>query len=62
MNAKITARWWNEDFKTRFGEQGSIHEFPNDTETFLKEMIPFGRFEIQMYNGLLELEFQNDYD
>ena len=47
---------------SRHGEIGSVHDFPNDTETFLKEIIPFGRFEVQMYDGLMELEFHNDYD
>jgi hypothetical protein len=62
MKAKIKARWWNADFQKKFGEFGSVHDFPNDTETFLKGIIPFGRFEVQMYDGLMELEFHNDYD
>ena len=62
MKAKIKARWWNTDLQEKFGEFGSIHDFPNDIETFLKEIIPFGRFEVQMYDGLMELEFHNDYD
>ena len=62
MKAKIKARWWNENFKNRFGEFGSVHDFPNDTETFLKEVVPFGRFKIKMIDGLFEFDFHNDYD
>jgi len=64
MKAKIKARWWNEGFKAKFGEYGSIHNLPLDTETFMLEIgIPFGRFEAKkIQDDLLELEFQNDYD
>jgi hypothetical protein len=63
MKAKIKARWWNTDFQKKFGEFGSVHNLPLDTETFMLEIgIPFGRFEVQMYDELMELEFHNDYD
>ena len=63
MKAKITARWWNEDLQKKFGESGSVHNLPLDTETFMKEIvIPFGRFEVIPGGDTLKIEFQNDYD
>jgi len=62
MKAKVTARYWDSELQTRFGSFDSIHNFSNDTETFLKEVMKFGRFEPQMEGDLLTLEFQNDYD
>jgi len=63
MKARVIARWWNTDFQKRFGEFGSVHDLPDDTETFVKEIvIPFGRFEARMYDGTFQIEFQNDYD
>jgi hypothetical protein len=63
MKVRIISRYWNDDLKKKFGEEGSIHNLPDDTETFIREFaIPFGRFAIRSRNGELELEFQNDYD
>jgi len=62
MKAKITARYWDSDLKTRFGSFDSIHTLPDDTETFLREVVPFGRFEVKINGDLLEIEFHNDYD
>lgn len=62
MKAKITARYWDSWLESRFGSFGSTHDLPNDTETFLKEVMKFGRFEPQMEGDLLTLEFQNTYD
>jgi hypothetical protein len=62
MKAKVTARYWDSELQSRFGSFDSIHNFPNDTETFLKEVMKFGRFETKLEGDLLTLEFQNDYD
>ena len=62
MKAKITARWWNSELESKFGSFGSTHTLPDDTETFLREVIPFGRFEVKINGDLLEIEFHNDYD
>lgn len=62
MKAKVTARYWDSELQTRFGSFDSIHNFSNDTETFLKEVMKFGRFETKLEGDLLTLEFQNDYD
>lgn len=64
MKARVIARWWNKDLQEKFGEYGSVHDLPDDTETFVKEIaIPFGRVELAKINhGLIQIEFQNDYD
>jgi len=62
MKAKVTARYWDSELQSRFGSFDSIHSFSNDTETFLKEVMKFGRFETKLEGDLLTLEFQNDYD
>ena len=62
MKAKVTARYWDSELQSRFGSYGSTHDLPNDTETFLKEVMKFGRFETKLEGDLLTLEFQNTYD
>ena len=62
MKAKITARYWDSWLESRFGSFGSTHDLPNDTETFLKEVMKFGRFETKLEGDLLILDFQNTYD
>ena len=62
MKAKVTARWWNSELESKFGPFGSTYDFPNDTETFLKEVKEFGRFEIKMEGDPLIIEFHNEYD
>ena len=60
MKVRIKSRYWDNDLKEKFGEEGSIHNLPDDTQTFIKEFaIPFGRFAIRSHNGELELEFQD---
>ena len=64
MKAKIKARWWSKDLQEKFGEFGSVHDLPDDTETFVCEIvIPFGRVELaKIDRDLIQIEFQNDYD
>ena len=64
MKAKVTAWHWDKDLQEKFGERGSVYDFPKDTETFMKEfVVPFGRVAVLQISGdLLEIEFQNDYD
>lgn len=64
MKVNVTARYWSDEFETRFGLCGSTYEFPDDLPTFIREfVVPLGRFEVRKeLDGTLTFDFQNDYD
>lgn len=69
MKIKVSARWWYEDLKKRFGEQHTVHSVSNSSIAMLRDLARFGRFEAAMENELdsdgdevWQIEFQNDYD
>ncbi len=63
MQYIVTARDWNEKFVKRFGDCGSFHELADFEVVNLIYTDRFGRAEIDKdHNGVLYLEFHNDYD
>lgn len=61
---KVKARWWHEDFQSRFGNEYSIHNLSDSDVVQL--IMEFGRAhidrEVQGEDVIRTLDFQNDYD
>lgn len=58
----VSARWWNDELKNRFGEQYSEHYLSDEEVIFV--IIRYGRASITVpeNKGFRNIEFQNDYD
>ena len=67
MKAVICARNWTRELQECFGDKEGEVDLPDDTDSFLKVLSRFGRFEFNLSESDIEpdvwvIEFHNDYD